>query len=82
MKCHYIYVEGVGKVFIPGCWAGVMHGDASACTCTSPTSEAGFQREEFNAVIREKNTIIAELEEENKWLNREMKKLLKARKTK
>jgi len=34
MKCHYITVKDLGRVFIPGCMGAAVHGKHK-CTCAS-----------------------------------------------
>jgi len=38
MRCYYEYVEGLGKVLIPGCMGVAVHNDIRYCTC-SPRRE-------------------------------------------
>lgn len=71
MRCHYIYDKGVGRVFIPGCWAGTIHANCNNpldfCTC-SPGGEKVFVRREENKQIRELKQRVSDLEKENKYL--------------
>lgn len=79
MKCHYIYYPDVGKVLIPGCMGTVAMG-VENCTCRIEKTHAGFERERYNEavrILREKNKV---LEQENAYLNRIIKNLLKHKK--
>ena len=64
MKCHYLNVEGVGKVLIPGCMAVAVTGDIERCTC-HPTSYASFEKEKYQKEVERLKKIIKDLEEEN-----------------
>ena len=79
MRCHYTYVEGVGKVLIPGCMGTAAMG-IDNCTCRTEISPAQFERERYNETVRELRAEIKDLEKENAYLNRIIKKLLKKKK--
>jgi hypothetical protein len=76
MKCHYIYTEEDGKVLIPGCMGTAARG-MEYCTCRSEVSFAQFERKQYNDTVRKLRAEIKELEKENNYLNRTIKKLLK-----
>lgn len=74
MKCHYIYDKEVGNVFIPGCYGGAHN--PSLCTCRDLLTNKQFERKEYNEALNALRNKIKELEAENNWLNRRMRKLL------
>lgn len=78
MKCHYIYTEEGEKVLIPGCMAVAVSGDIEDCTCRSKKTFAEFEREEYNKAIKALREEIKDLESENVYLNRIIKKLTKS----
>ena len=67
-KCHYIYDKQAGKVLIPCCWAVVLSNDIQDCTF------AQFERERYNKELEKRNSIIKELQSENKYLHKELKR--------
>ena len=77
MKCHYIYTEQGEKVLIPGCMAVAVSGDMEDCTCRSKKTFAQFEREEYNRTVRVLRKEIEDLESENAYLNRIIRKLTK-----
>lgn len=80
MKCHYVWGKEAGSVLIPGCWSVVISGDMNDCVCRNDLSYstfAGYERMKYNEEIKEKNTLIKDLERENSRLNRIIKNLLK-----
>lgn len=77
MKCHYIYTEQGEKVLIPGCMAVAVSGDMQDCTCRSEKTFAQFEREEYNKTVKALRQEIKDLESENAYLNRIIKKLTK-----
>ena len=80
MKCHYIYTEKGEKVLIPYCWEVVLSGDMSRCTCRSERSFSDFEKEKYNETVRSLEQEIKDLEKENAYLNRIIKKLTNNRK--
>ena len=66
MKCHYIKVERVGRVLIPGCMAVAVTGDIERCTC-HPTRFASFEKESYQKEVKRLKGIIQELEAENEY---------------
>lgn len=79
MKCHYIYTEQCEKVLIPGCMAVAVSGNVEDCTCRKQTF-AQYEREEYNKEVEALRQVIKELENENAYLNRIIRKLTKKRK--
>ncbi|MGJ1321430.1 hypothetical protein ACR780_01960 [Sphingobacterium faecium] len=77
MKCRYIIDKIGGKVLIPGCDAVANSYDMSMFTCRTEQSFSAFEKQRYNEVIKEKDSLISELEKENASLNRIIKKLLK-----
>lgn len=77
MKCHYIYTEQGEKVLIPGCMAVAVSGDIEDCTCRSKKTFAQFEREEYNRMVRVLRKEIEDIESENAYLNRIIRKLTK-----
>ena len=71
MKCHYIYTETGEKVLIPGCM-GIKH-----CPCRFEKSPAQFEREQYNETIKVLKQELKDLDSENAYLNRIIKKLTK-----
>lgn len=67
MRCHYIKVEGVGKVLIPGCMAVAVTGDIDRCTC-HPTTFSSFEKEKYTKEVERLKRIIQDLEKENEYL--------------
>ena len=80
MKCHYIYTEQGEKVLIPGCMAVAVSGDMQDCTCRSEKTFAQFEREDYNNTVKALRQEIKDLESENAYLNRIIKKLTKHKK--
>ena len=78
MKCHYIYTEEGEKVLIPGCMAVAVSGCMEDCTCRSEKTFVQFEREEYNKTVKALRQEIKELESENVYLNRIIKKLTKS----
>lgn len=77
MKCHYVHDKVAGKVLIPECWAVVLSGDISDCTCHSGSEDltfAQFERERYNQELEKRNAIIKELRADNKYLRSELKR--------
>lgn len=73
-KCHYIYDKQAGKVLIPCCWAVVLSNDIRDCTCRNEDlTFAQFERERYNKELEKRNSIIKELQSENKYLHKELK---------
>lgn len=69
-KCHYIYDKQAGKVLIPCCWAVVLSNDIRDCTCRNEDlTFAQFERERYNKELEKRNSIIKELQSENKYLH-------------
>ena len=81
MKCHYIYTEQGEKVLIPGCMAVAVSGDMQDCTCRSEKTFAQFEREDYNNTVKALRQEIKDLESENAYLNRIIRKLTKRIKT-
>lgn len=77
MKCHYIYTEQGEKVLIPGCMAVAVSGRMEDCTCRSEKTFAQFEREEYNKTVKALLSEIKDLEKENAYLNRIIKKITK-----
>ena len=69
MKCHYIYTETGEKVLIPGCMGTAAMGIEQ--------SFAQFEREQYNETVKALKQEIKDLESENAYLNRIIKKLTK-----
>lgn len=68
MRCHYEYIKGVGKIFIPGCMGGAISGDMSGCTCEREIqSFPAYERQEFNKEVKRLKAKIKELEDENEY---------------
>lgn len=80
MKCHYIYTEQGEKVLIPGCMAVAVSGDMQDCTCRSEKTFAQFEREDYNKTVKALRQEIKDLESENAYLNRIIRKLTKHKK--
>lgn len=80
MKCHYIYTEQGEKVLIPGCMAVAVSGDMQDCTCRSEKTFAQFEREQYNKTVKALRQEIKDLESENAYLNRIIRKLTKHKK--
>lgn len=76
MKCHYIYTEQGEKVLIPGCMAVAVSGNVEDCTCRKQTFSQ-YEREEYNKEVEALRQVIKELENENAYLNRIIRKLTK-----
>lgn len=77
MKCHYIYTEQGEKVLIPGCMAVAVSGCMEDCTCRNEKTFAQFEREEYNKTVKALRKEIKDLEKENAYLNRIIKKITK-----
>lgn len=77
MKCRYIYDPKAGKVLIPGCMGVAVSNDFDNCTCRQNSSFSGFEKSEFNKILKQKEDLIKDLESENARLNRIIKKLIK-----
>ena len=77
MKCHYIYTERGEKVLIPGCMAVAVSGDMEDCTCRSEDGFVEFERERYNKTVKALRQEIKDLESENAYLNRIIRKLTK-----
>lgn len=74
-KCHYIYDKQAGKVLIPYCWVVVLSNDIRDCTCRNEDlTFAQFERERYNKELEKRNSIIKELQSENKYLHKELKR--------
>ena len=82
MKCHYKYTENGEKVLIPYCWPVVLSGDMSQCTCRTEKTFAAFERERYNETVKALRAEIKDLEHENAYLNRIIKKLTKQKRKK
>lgn len=80
MKCHYIYTEEGEKVLIPGCMGTAVFGIEN-CTCRYETF-ADFERKKYNETVKALRQEIKDLEQENAYLNRIIKKLTKKNKRK
>lgn len=65
------------KVLIPGCMAVAVSGDMQDCTCRSEKTFAQFEREEYNKTDKALRQEIKDLESENAYLNRIIRKLTK-----
>lgn len=76
MKCHYIYTEDGKKVLIPGCMGTAAMGIEN-CTCRSEKTFAEFERERYNETVKALRQEVKDLESENAYLNRIIKKLTK-----
>ena len=76
MKCHYIYQDDRFRVLIPGCMGTAAMG-IEHCTCRFEKSPAQFEREQYNETIKVLKQEIKDLESENAYLNRIIKKLTK-----
>lgn len=77
MKCHYIYTEQGEKVLIPGCMAVAVSGCMEDCICRNEKTFAHFEREEYNKTVKAFRKEIKDLEQENAYLNRIIKKITK-----
>lgn len=75
MKCQYIYTEQGEKVLIPGCMAVAVSGDMEDCTCRNDISFPQFEREQYNKTVKALRQEIKDLEGENAYLNRIIRKL-------
>lgn len=80
MKCHYVYTEQGENVLILGCMAVAVSGDMEDCTCRSKKTFAQFEREEYNKTVKTLRQEIKDLESENDYLNRIIRKLTKKNK--
>lgn len=80
MKCHYIYTEKGEKVLIPGCMGTAAMGIEN-CTCRSERTFAAFERERYNETVKVLRQEVKDLESENAYLNRIIKKLTKNKKS-
>ncbi len=76
MKCHYIKVRGLGKVLIPGCMAVSVSNDIERCTCSDILTEANFEKQRYNELVRRLKQEISELRQENEILRKGTIKLL------
>lgn len=74
MKCHYIYTEDGEKVLIPGCMGTAAKG-IEYCTCRSEIPPVCFEKELYNETVNALRAEIKELEHENAYLNRIIKKI-------
>lgn len=75
MKCHYSYDKKAGKFWYPQCWGGAIYGE-HMCTCEDwPSSFEGFERKEYNIMLKEKNQQLKESMREIAVLNRIIRKL-------
>lgn len=79
MKCHYIYVPNVGKVLIPGCIGTAAMGIEN-CTCRDQKTDTQFEREQYDETVRELRSLVKDLENENAYLNRIIRKLITSKK--
>lgn len=77
MKCHYIYTEQGKKVLIPGCIAVAVSGCMEDCTCRTEKTFEQFERERYNEKVKALQQEIKDLEQENAYLNRIIKKITK-----
>lgn len=75
MKCHYIYTEKGEKVLIPGCWDVVNSGDMSLCTCREEHTPSLYEKQRYNEEVKRLKQEIKELETENAFLNRIIRKI-------
>ena len=57
--------------------AVAVSGDMQDCTCRSEKTFAQFEREEYNKTVKALRQEIKDLESENAYLNRIIKKLTK-----
>ena len=62
--------------------AGVLSGDMSQCTCRTEKTFAAFERERYNETVKALRAEIKDLEHENAYLNRIIKKLTKQKRKK
>ncbi|MFH6944587.1 hypothetical protein [Flavobacterium sp. FlaQc-50] len=70
MKCHYTFdPKTAKKVFIPMCYGTVDTKDITDCHCPDPLTEHHFQKERYNAVLKQKNESIADMQAEIKHLH-------------
>ena len=76
MKCHYIYTEFGEKILIPGCIGTAARG-IEYCTCRNKQRFDTFEKERYNETVRALQAENKELEKENAYLNRIIKKLTK-----
>ena len=76
MKCHYTYTEDGEKVLIPGCMGTAAMG-IEHCTCRSDITPKSFGIELYNKTANALRAEIKELEHENAYLNRIIKKIHK-----
>lgn len=76
-KCHYIHDKEAGKVWIPGCMGGTYGPEFCYCKRNEPTTYKGFEKQEYNRILTEKNEQIRELEKENAMLWRIIGKIRK-----
>lgn len=79
MKCHYIYTDKGEKILIPGCMAVAVSGDMENCTCRNHHTESftQYEKKKYNEEICRLHQEIKELESENAYLNRIIRKLTK-----
>lgn len=78
MKCHYSYYIDKGKkrrVLLPGCMNVVHTNNIKDCTCIDPLTEIQFERQKYNNVVKKLQSMINELQNENKDLMNIIKKL-------
>lgn len=83
MKCHYIYTDRGEKVLIPVCWPVVLSGDMSQCTCRRDKhSSYQYEKDKFNEEVKRLKQDIKDLEAENAFLNRIIRKITKKKQIK
>jgi uncharacterized coiled-coil protein SlyX len=86
MKCHYVYDQFAGKVWIPGCWGGIN--GPTHCYCDrggdGPETYPQFERRLYNEQLKKMadkidalNKANAEKEKEIYRLNRVIRNLLR-----
>lgn len=76
MRCYYTTYKG-RKILIPGCWGTAIYG-IKHCNCRSETkSNAQFEKEKYNEVVKELEKANKELRQEVFRLERIIRKLTK-----
>lgn len=79
MKCHYTYTDQGEKILIPGCMAVAVSGNIEDCTCRNQYFTK-YEREKYNKEVEILRKKIKNLEDENAYLNRIIRKLTQKKK--
>jgi len=73
MRCHYVKGKNNEKVIIPGCWDVTHSNNMNDCTCkTKSLTFASFEKERYNTILNEKNSLIESLQTEIVELKRQI----------